>query len=469
MSDLCQQLRRRSGLQPCFEEVPLLVRATNPTPCQRSRTDALRLLQRRLTDSQWLPEEDICRIQARQIAALLIHAGEHQEYYKSIIGGVSPAALRDPLIRVRDLPVLRREVLQNNYAELCSCWPARHGAAREFHTSGSTGQPVRVRRTDRCQLIWLALTLRDHLWHQRNFAGTLASIRALPGRQRAKSFPSWGEATDAHAATGPMHVLPVTTDVRAQALWLAAINPDYLLSYPSNLVELLRVAGEEKLHFSRLREIRTIGETVSESLREALACRPAVSLTDLYSSQELGVIALQCPKSGLYHVQAESVFVEVLDEQGEPCRPGEIGRVVVTDLHNLALPLIRYEVGDYAEVGPACTCGRGLPTLRRILGRRRSMLIAPNGQRHWPHVPANAFRDAMPGLKQCQLVQKSREEIEVRLVVDGAHPLHDHENRLAKAIHAALGFSFELTYRYQTDALPRTAGGKFEEFVCEVR
>jgi phenylacetate-coenzyme A ligase PaaK-like adenylate-forming protein len=61
--------------------------------------------------------------------------------------------------------------------------------------------------------------------------------------------------------------------------------------------------------------------------------------------------------------------VEVLDEEGRPCAPGETGRVVATSLNNFAMPLIRYETGDTAEVGAPCPCGRGLPVLTRIMGR----------------------------------------------------------------------------------------------------
>ena len=123
-----------------------------------------------------------------------------------------------------------------------------------------------------------------------------------------------------------------------------------------------------------LREVRTLGEASTPDLRAL--CREAwgVPLVDVYSAEEVGYIALQCPEHEHYHVQAESVLVEILDERGAPAPPGETGRVVVTDLHNFAMPLVRYEIGDYAEVGEPCACGRGLPVLRRIVGRVRNML-----------------------------------------------------------------------------------------------
>ena len=78
-------------------------------------------------------------------------------------------------------------------------------------------------------------------------------------------------------------------------------------------------------------------------------------------------------------MQAENVLLEIIDAAGNPLPPGNVGRVVITVLHNLAMPLIRYEIGDYAAFGGECTCGRGLPVLERIVGRARNMLRLPDG------------------------------------------------------------------------------------------
>jgi phenylacetate-CoA ligase len=64
------------------------------------------------------------------------------------------------------------------------------------------------------------------------------------------------------------------------------------------------------------------------------------------------------------------IYAEILDDADRPCAPGEVGRVVVSTLHNYAMPLFRYDLGDLAEVGPPCECGRTLPVLNRIVGRQ---------------------------------------------------------------------------------------------------
>jgi len=200
-------------------------------------------------------------------------------------------------------------------------------------------------------------------------------------------------------------------------------------------------------------------------------CRQAwnVPVVDTYSSQEVGYIALQCPTCERYHVQAENVFVEILREDGTSCSHGEVGRVVVTTLHNYATPLIRYAIGDYAEVGEPCSCGRGLPVLNRILGRQRNMLVLPHGDQRWPVFDID-LRNREPRflsvVRQMQVVQRTLDQIDVSLVtarrLDNAE-----ESSLRQHIESALGGAFRIRLHYVA-SIPRSHTGKFEDFRSDV-
>ena len=158
-------------------------------------------------------------------------------------------------------------------------------------------------------------------------------------------------------------------------------------------------------------------------------------------------------------------MVEVLDQYGRPCATGETGRLVITDLHNLGTPLVRYEIADYAEVGAPCACGRGLPVLTRIAGRVRNMLVTADGKRYWPLLGSRKFIEVAPVL-QHQVVQKSYQLLEARLV--SAAPLDaSQEARLREMILAAMPPGMQVVFRYFDD-IPRGAGGKFEDFISEV-
>jgi phenylacetate-CoA ligase len=324
-------------------------------------------LQYQLERSQWLPPGDLRALQLRQLDALVRHARLTVPFYRwQWHGGLRSGDAVTPESFER-LPLLRREDLQHDFEELKSNAPhTAHGALSEGRTAGTTGSPVRTLKTALTRLWWLVLMLRDHLWHRRDFDGTLATIRAGLADGETQG---WGPATGMMAAAGRSVVLGTQAGADAQLEWLQRHRPAYLLTSPSNVVELARRSIARGIRFPGLREIRTSGEPLGPDTRKL--CREAwgVPLTDVYIADEAGCIALQCPDHDHYHVQSEGVLVEVLDGEGKACAPGAVGRVVVTTLQNFAMPLVRYDIGDLAEVGDLCPCGRGLPVLRRIARR----------------------------------------------------------------------------------------------------
>ena len=423
-----------------------------------------------LEQTQYFPEQVLRTRQLQQFAQLARHAGETSEFYRQRFEalGFAPAGPWT-FERLASLPLLTRRELLTSAEQIHSQRPpASHGQWHELQTSGSTGQVVAVRRTGVNQLLWLALSMRDHLWHRRDFRKSLAVVRANvealepePGREFG-----WGPPVSLLHETGPCYARPLSTDVVELAAWLLEKEPAYLLTYPTYLASLIDHFESSGQRLQQLLQVRTIGETVNPALRTRCQAVLGVPIVDTYSAQEVGAIALQCPDSALYHVHAESLLVEVLNAEGNACTPGETGRVVVTDLHNFATPLIRYELRDYAEVGPACPCGRGLPTLTRVLGRQRNMVVLPNGQRHWPLVGLHHFREVAQIL-QYQLIQHDLKHVEMRLVT--AAPLDAvAEARLTEIVQSALGHAFQIRFSYSETELPRSAGGKFEEFVCRV-
>ena len=123
--------------------------------------------------------------------------------------------------------------------------------------------------------------------------------------------------------------------------------------------------------------VLTVGEPLTAEVRSKAQRAFGARVFDRYGVQELGHIAAECPDCGQYHVSAESMLVEVLRDDGTPASPGTTGKLVVTSLYNFAMPLIRYETGDSAEVGVAGACLRSLPVLRRILGHPRRTSASP--------------------------------------------------------------------------------------------
>lgn len=100
--------------------------------------------------------------------------------------------------------------------------------------------------------------------------------------------------------------------------------------------------GVTQVRLPRLHEARTYSEQLAPDLRDRVREAWNVPVTDIYTANKVGYVALQCPQSDRYHVVAEDILVEIIGDGGRPCGPGESGRVIVTSLHNFAMPLFRY-------------------------------------------------------------------------------------------------------------------------------
>ena len=440
-----------------------------PWPAVPGRWGAVLLaLQDELAATQWLPPDELRRLQFNVLDPLVRHACSSVVYYRD--RPEYAAALAAPLgpEAWAELPILGREEVQAAGTALTSPLPREHLPVSRMTTSGSTGRPLTVLATQITGLFWVAGTLRDHLWHGRDASLTFATLR--PDRTgevppEGIVLPDWGAPISLVYDTGPLAAMPVQQDVAVQADWLAVQDPAYLLSLPSNLLALCRNFAATGRKLPRLREVLSYGEVLGPELRQACRDVWGVPVTDRYSSHELGYLALQCPTSERYHVMSEIALVEVIDDDGRACLPGETGRVVVTQLHNYAQPLIRYELGDYAEVGEPCPCGRGLPVLNRVVGRRRNMLVLPTGETFWP-----TFGSAWTGLgdvvHQFQLVQQELDLIHVRIA--GPRPLTTEEQaRVAAELVRRFGYPFRVTFEFLS-VIERTAGSKFEDFVSQI-
>jgi len=358
----------------------------------------------------------------------------------------------------------RRDTQKAGAALYCREVPKSHLPVHELKTSGSTGEPVLVKKTALTNLFWMATTMREHFWHQRDFSERLFIIRAnvdKPGQQN-----HWGPPVSLLYESAPLRIISSMTDICEQLRLIREFKPTNLLAYPSNLAGLIAQCEKDGTTLIGLKHIWSIGETMSRELRGRVETFFGAPVEENYSSQELGVIATQCPVSGLLHVVSESVIVEVLDDKGAPCAQGQVGKVVVTDLHNFATPLIRYEVGDHVEVAGPCPCGRHLPTLKSIKGRTRNLITWPDGTKHWPEMGFRRFREVAP-ISQFQFIQHNVENIEVRFVCENAVTAAQ-EAKLREYILEALVHPFTLTFAYFDGRLPLGANGKFEEFVCRI-
>lgn len=441
----------------------------------------LMALLKQYDETQWWTPEQVSDAQFAQLSLLAEHAMKTVPFQAKRLkaaGFISGKPMTSGIWR--RLPVLTRDEVRDQGELLhASSYPPSFGGTMAADTGGSTGIPVRVTKTQIDGFLWQAAHLRELDWHGIDGGLELANSMGMSEERRAAYLQqpgtfedaggvvtaSWGAPVALLGKTGLMGIFEPRQPLERQAAFLIKRRPAYMRIVPSALRMLLIHFRDKGQTLDSLQCVWTMSESVDESLRqlcrEIFGC-PVVSN---YTCSETGYIAIQCPEGRNYHVVAESILLEVVDQDGNACNPGEIGRVVVTPLHNYAMPLLRYEVGDEAEVGPPCGCGRGLPSLTRIVGRLEDYVQLPSGERRRPdleHYKISRIR----AVREFQLVQTRLDHIDLRLVISGEllpAEVVILEGVMRRSFEGYLSWSVVVV-----DSLPRTRAGKLRQFRSEV-
>jgi phenylacetate-CoA ligase len=369
--------------------------------------------------------------------------------------------------------LLSRRTWQDHFDQFCAeQLPQGTVPLDEDKTSGTSGVPVRVLKTSIFYVWWLAFYLRDLEWSDLRPNGTMVSIRStlktgaeLEQLLQGQRMTCWHPILAPLLETGPLYGMDIRQDPRRQIEWIQEINPEYLLSHTSNLEFIASLLQDEPRRFPRLRAIQAISETLTEEAQAKIEAAFRAPVKNLYSCAEGGYLASPCPAGHGLHVHAENVILEILDDRGRPCDPGESGRVVLTVLHNFRTPFIRYDIGDTATFAPArCPCGRGLPLLTQVQGKARPHFKMAGGrQKHSSELVQAITR--IGGHHQHQVIQKSLDHVLVSIVPNSAWT-SDHKHRLIQTVNAF----FEGPVRVHLEIMERLEllpGAKLQSMVCE--
>jgi phenylacetate-CoA ligase len=421
----------------------------------------------RLARSERLAPQELRAYQAPLIAKLLAHARRSSDfYYDRLNFDLSAPEKIDKIWS--EIPILTRAQSIANRERLKSrMTPPESGPVIEGETSGSTGMTFRFQTSGSSIVADQALTERMFRWWSVDGKKSLASI----AHDKTNSAPPPHGLTTYgwHSArpNGVKYFLSHAVDIDRQLNWLTARKPEYLATYSSILKEFAITVRKRniELEFDLVFSCAAVLDAETRA-----ACRSAfgAKTADTYGAQEVGHIAAECPDCGEYHISADTSVIEILRDNGSPAALGETGRVIVTPLYNYAMPLIRYELGDMAEVGAAVpSCTRKLPTLRRIHGRYRNLFRFRDGTTVWPFIAAFNLSDFV-ALKQCQVMQTDLDHIEIKFVpAAGSADRPIDVTALTQRVRTVLGQPVEVGVQ-AVDAIERSRSGKFEDCISLV-
>jgi phenylacetate-CoA ligase len=248
-------------------------------------------MQYQLGETQWWSPDELERHQLRQARLLIKHAAETVPFHHARLAGFDPGA-ELTMEGLRALPrMTRADVQAQGRAVLSTAVPPEHGQPVSGETSGSTGRPVTYVGTELTRFFWRAFNLRDHLWHERDLGATMAAIRKVEDREQG----GWGPSLDVAFQTGRVLMYNLRHDLDEQLDWLRRGAPAYLITNAYNVYWLARRSLERGLALPGLREALCFGGTFPEDARAVVRRAWNVGMTDVYTAEEVGYIALQCP------------------------------------------------------------------------------------------------------------------------------------------------------------------------------
>ena len=425
---------------------------------RRAYVENARSILTEISHLQWYKTEKLDKIRSDKLRQVVGWHINNNPWFADRVGDIKPNVV--DVHQMHNLPITtRQDIITAGKEFFAKKVPDSHGTPGSVKSSGSTGEPVEIKATNITSMFLHALNAQEHRWHRRDPKDRLIVIKA--GIFENKESPHYD--TPLIQNTGPCYALNIYTDVAEQAKIVQEFKPDSMVIYPSNLDALLDYWVEHD-SVPAIKHIKSIGETLSTRLREKAWRILKIKIEDCYSSQELGSIANQC-EAGMYHTADPNLIVEILDENDKPAAEGEQGRVVVTDMHNYASPMIRYDTGDWAVRGGDCKCGRSWQTLTKVLGRTRNLMKFPDGRRYWPRVGMYEFDQLSFKIRRYQIIQHTVTDIEYKVQVDELLTA-EQKQELVTIAQAAMGTEFNITVADQTTPWPQAPNGKHEEFIC---
>ena len=235
---------------------------------------------------------------------------------------------------------------------------------------------------------------------------------------------------------------------------------DFFIAYASSLYLFAKTALDHSIADIQFKGVISLGEKMLPQFRETIEKAFSCKVYDTYGASEGFLIASQC-KEGKYHLMSPHVIVEILDDQDQEVKPGEMGRVVLTGLDNFTTPLIRYELGDLAVKSPkqTCTCGLELPILEEVVGRLTEFLITPNGKFITVQTVVRVLKH-FPHIEQFKVIQETQNDFLLLFV--SPNSLEEIENLGIKEMFNSV-FQENLNFRFEkVETLPKAKSGKFQ-------
>jgi len=417
----------------------------------------------KLRENQYLPLDDIFGIRDRKLMDIIHHSSHNVPYYKKRFkkSGITPGMIRgfDDLVYI---PVLSKRDILENEKELIDMQSTRNAYTRK--TSGSTGMTLHFRKEGQALAINDAIMYRCYSWNGIHIGDKQARFWGVPVSSYLKNKELIKDLILNRIRISAFDISEASCIDQYRRI--ERFRPAYFYGYTTAIYGFCLYARKSGIDLKKLglKAVICTAEKMYphhvELFNEVFDC-PVV---DEYGSSENGIIAFQC-REGNMHMMADHLCIEFLDENNERVKPGEPGKIVITDLDAYEMPLIRYEIGDigrYTE--KRCSCGINLPLMEIVEGRKEDFIRTQRGKLiHAAYLCYTLKDDAVYEFK---MYQQKLDRFLVQIVK--SHLFNeDTQRKLENNLRSALGEGVMINFEY-LERIPREVSGKLRYFVSEI-
>jgi phenylacetate-CoA ligase len=437
----------------------LFRRAVFPVLDRVNGTSVSALL-RFLEESQWWSRDALHAFQREKLQATLDWTHANSDFYRTFWRTARHGRrARSSYQELDGLPV----VTKNDLRAHAAAFPlsAYGGRSIRVATSGSTGEPMVYYRSARQDSWFWALRLRMWEWGGYILGDPYITLNLNPRTALRKRIQDVLFRCSYHGFNANDH------DVQAVLRDFERRRIHHLIGYSSSLF-LLASAMRRLGMTMRMTSILSTGDTLLPAYRQLVEEVLGAGVVDYYGAGGEGIhLASQCSPRSQYHLHLENSVIEILRD-GRPAAPGEFGEVVVTQLDNQAMPLVRYATQDVAIPGDEkpCDCGRGLPVIAGVQGRVPDIVFAPDGTALVVHFFTILF-EHIPDIRQFQIVQERPDEIVARVVSGERYDAAKAEIRVREEVARVTSGSLRVVFEY-VDEIPLADSGKRRFVVSRV-
>jgi phenylacetate-CoA ligase len=366
--------------------------------------------------TQWWHHDEIKDYQITRLFDLLKHAKKYVPFYKTHLNGFEISDIRK-IDDLQYLPTISKEDLRVHYNDLLSLKKTILTSTKT--TGGSTGEAITIIKTSEALARERAATWRSYLWSGIKIGDPQARFWGVPLTFQSKTKYKIVDFLSNRIRLSAFDF--DETSLKEYYTKLIKFRPVYLYGYVSVIETFARFIDSNNLIIPfQLKCIITTSEILTDVTKKYIEKVFDCRVYNEYGCGEVGSIAHEC-EFGNLHLMSENLIVEVLKGK-EYANDRESGEIVVTELNNYAMPLIRYRLSDFVEyTDDNCQCGRGLSMISKVIGRAYDMIKAPDGKlfhgEFFLYIFENAKKQNL-GVKQFQVIQVERDKLNIKVVPD---------------------------------------------------